>query len=103
VPISSETSYHLTSTPRERAGARDLGSHVRGHWGIENKVHWVRDVTFDEDRHQLRATASPARALATLRNLTMSLLRLAGIDNIAAAIRWIARDATRPAALRQPR
>src|SRR5680860_40599 len=99
VPISSETSYHLTSTPRERAGARDLGSHVRGHWGIENKVHWVRDVTFDEDRHQLRATASPARALATLRNLTMSLLRLAGIDNIAAAIRWIARDATRSVAL----
>ena len=37
--------------------------------------------------------------MATLRNLAMSLLRLAGVDNIAAAIRWIARDATRPAAL----
>ena len=99
VLISSETSYYLTSTPRERAGARDLGSHVRGHWGIENKVHYVRDFTFDEDRHQLRAAKSPARAMATLRNLAMSLLRLAGVDNIAAAIRWIARDATRPAAL----
>ena len=81
------------------AGASELGGHVRGHWGIENKVHWVRDWTFDEDRHQLRAAASPARALATLRNLTMSLLRMAGVTNIAAALRWIARDPHRSAAL----
>ena len=67
--------------------------------GSENKVHYVRDWTFDEDRHQLRATASPARALATLRNLAMSLLRLAKVDNIAAATRWISHDATRAAAL----
>lgn len=97
--ISSETSYYLTSVAPDDAGPAELGSHVRGHWGIENKVHWVRDWTFDEDRHQLRALASPARALATLRNLTMSLLRLAGVDNIARALRWIARDPHRSAAL----
>ena len=67
--------------------------------GIENKVHYVRDWTFDEDRHQLRAVASPARALATLRNLAMSLLRLAGVNNIAEALRWIARDPHRSATL----
>lgn len=97
--ISAETSYYLTSVADSDAGATELGGHVRGHWGIENKVHWVRDWTFDEDRHQLRAVASPARALATLRNLTMSLLRLAGVDNIASALHWIARDPHRSAAL----
>lgn len=97
--ISAETSYYVTSAAPGDAGATELGGHVRGHWGIENKVHWVRDWTFDEDRHQLRAVASPARALATLRNLTMSLLRLAGVNNIASALRWIARDPHRSAAL----
>src|SRR5665811_1687935 len=41
--ISSETSYHLTSVASGDADATELGGHVRGHWGIENKVHWVRD------------------------------------------------------------
>ena len=82
-----------------RGGAEQLGGHVRGHWGIENKVHWVRDWTYDEDRHQFRAATSTARAVATLRNLAISLLRLAGASNIAAATRWVSRDATRAAAL----
>ena len=94
---SSETSYYLTSVAN--GGAEHLGRHVRGHWGIENKIHWVRDWTFDEDRHQLRASSSTARAMATLRNLAISLLRMAGVTNIAAALRWVARDATRAAAL----
>jgi predicted transposase YbfD/YdcC len=96
---SSETSYYLTSIATQDGDAQLLAGHVRGHWQIENRVHWVRDWSFDEDRHQLRAAASPARALATLRNLTMSLLRLAGVDNIASALRWIARDPHRSAAL----
>ena len=96
---SSETSYYITSVTSDRGDTRQLGAHVRGHWGIENKVHWVRDWTFDEDRHQLRAAASPARALATLRNLAMSLLRLAGATSIAQALRWVARDPHRAAAL----
>lgn len=99
VLLSSETSYYITSVDSARGGAEQLGGHVRGHWGIENKVHWVRDWTFDEDRHQFRATSSTARAVATLRNLAISLLRLAGATNIAAATRWVSRDATRAAAL----
>jgi len=58
----------------------------------------VRDWTFDEDRHQLRST-NTAHVLATLRNLAIGLLRLAGATNIAAATRWVCRDATRGAAL----
>jgi predicted transposase YbfD/YdcC len=60
---------------KDRGDASQLGAHVRGHWGIENKVHYVRDWTFDEDRHQMRAPGSRPRALATLRNLAISLMR----------------------------
>jgi predicted transposase YbfD/YdcC len=97
--ISEETSYYLTSVSAERGGPPELAGHVRGHWGIENRIHWVRDVTFDEDRHQLRAGTAAPRAMATLRNLAISLLRLAGASSIAAATRWIARDTARPLAL----
>ena len=48
----------------------------RGHWGIENRVHWVRDATPDEDRSQVRTGAAP-QIMAALRNMTISLLRLA--------------------------
>jgi hypothetical protein len=58
----------------------------RGHWSIENRVHWVRDVTFDEDRSRLRRGAAP-QVLASIRNTAMNLLRLAGAKNIARATR----------------
>lgn len=99
VLASAETSYYVTSVAKDRAGAERLGAHVRGHWGIENKVHWVRDWSFDEDRHRLRAPGATARAMATMRNLAISLLRLAGATNICAGLRWVARDPTRGAAL----
>jgi predicted transposase YbfD/YdcC len=63
---------------------------VRGHWTIENRLHWVRDVTFDEDRSQIRKGAGP-RVMASLRNLAISVLRLAGARYIAKAIRWCSR------------
>ena len=96
---SAETSYYVTSLPAGTAGPARLGRHAREHWGIEDKLHWVRDWNFDEDRHQLRAATSTARAMATLRNLAISLLRLAGATNIASALRWVARDSSRGAAL----
>ena len=58
----------------------------RGYWGIENRVHWVRDVTFDEDRCQVRTGAAP-QVLAALRSLAISLVRRAGHSNVAAALR----------------
>lgn len=62
----------------------------RGHWGIENGVHWVRDVTFDEDRCRVRKGAA-AQAMASLRNLAIALLRLAGAANIARGLRHLTR------------
>ncbi len=61
----------------------------RGHWTIENGSHWVRDVTFDEDRSQIRTGSGP-RVMATLRNLAISVLRLAGHKNIARGLRFLA-------------
>ncbi len=71
-----------------------LASWVQRHWGIENRLHWVRDVTYDEDRSQTRTGANP-HVLASLRNTAISLLRLTGWTNIAAGLRYHARDPER--------
>ncbi|MBP8985054.1 MAG: transposase, partial [Syntrophobacterales bacterium] len=84
--INQETAYLITSLSPERADPEKLLSLNRGHWGIENKSHYVRDVTFDEDRSQVRTQSGP-RVMATLRNLAINLLRLRGHKNIAQAIR----------------
>ncbi len=68
---------------------------MRGHWQIENALHWVRDVTFAEDLSRVRAGAGP-QVMASLRNLVISLHRLDGATNIAVALRHHARDALRP-------
>ena len=54
-----DVSYAISSLPATDADARRLLSLSRGHWGIENRLHWVRDVTFDEDRSQVRTGAAP--------------------------------------------
>ena len=58
-------------------------------WQIENKSHWVRDVTFDEDRSQVRC-GNIHQVMAALRNTAIGLLRGAGYPNIAAACRQLA-------------
>lgn len=85
----SEVVYGVTSLPPERAEASRVLSLVRGHWAIENGSHWVRDVTFDEDRSQVRVGNIP-QVMASLRNLVIGLLRQAGERNIAAACRRMA-------------
>ncbi len=87
--IERKVTYLVTSLPPARADARRLLTLVRGHWGIENRLHWVRDVTFDEDRCQIRSGAAP-QAVAACRNLVLALLRRAGATNIAAAVRTYA-------------
>lgn len=88
----TEVCFAVTSLPPQRASAERLLKLNREHWGIENKVHWVRDVTFDEDRSQVRKQAAP-QLMASLRNLAMSLLRMAGAgtSGIAPAVRHCAR------------
>jgi len=87
-----ELVHGVTSLPGtdEAAGARLLDL-VRGQWTIENGLHWVRDVTFDEDRSQVRKGKGP-QVMATLRNLAISILRLAGAQGVARALRWCAGD-----------
>jgi predicted transposase YbfD/YdcC len=92
--ISTETAYYLTSLPEHLAGSVELDRLVRGHWAIENRVHYVGDVTFDEDRSQAYTGNGP-RTLATCRNLAISALRLHGHTNIARALRHIARNVDR--------
>ena len=85
----------ITSADHRAAPPAVLASWVQGHWGIENRAHWVRDVTFDEDRSQIRTGTGP-HVMATLRNTAISLLRLAGATNIAASLRHHAAAADRP-------
>lgn len=82
-----ETIYGLTSLSSQEASAKRLLSLVRGHWHIENKSHWVRDVTFDEDRSQVRCGSIP-QVLAAIRNACIGLMRNSGYNNIAAACRY---------------
>lgn len=87
--IHEETAYIITSLSPEKANPERLLSLARGHWSIENKSHYVRDVTFDEDRSQVRKDSGP-RVMASLRNFAISMLRLTGHRNIARAIRDMA-------------
>ena len=81
----------ITSLPAREAAPAHLADYVRGHWHIENKIHWVRDVTFGEDASRVR-TASRPRVMATLRNIAIGLIRRAGHTRIAATIRKIRYD-----------
>jgi hypothetical protein len=81
----------VTSLSAREAAPEHLATYARGHWSIENKVHWVRDVTFREDASQVK-TGSRPRVMATLRNLAVGLIRQAGYTKIAETIRKIKHD-----------
>ena len=84
--IESETTYGITSLPRELAGPEQVERFWRGHWTIENQLHYVRDETLGEDRCQVHTGTAP-QVLATLRNGILTLLRYHGWSNIAEANR----------------
>ena len=92
-----EVVYLTTSSDADPA---ILAAWVQGHWKLENKLHWVRDVTYQEDKSLVRTGNTP-RVMATLRNLAISLLRLDGHTSIAAANRRHARDPQRTLKLLQ--
>jgi hypothetical protein len=75
--VSTETAYIITSLTAEDAGPERLLDLSRRHWAIENGLHYVRDVSFNEDRCRVRAGA---RALATIRNLVLHLIRSRGMS-----------------------
>jgi predicted transposase YbfD/YdcC len=95
---SAEVVYLITSD--RQAGPATLAAWVRSHWEIEDRLHWVRDVTYLEDKSLVRTGNAP-RVMASLRSLAISLLRLDGHDNIAAANRHHLRDPQRTLRLLQ--
>jgi hypothetical protein len=84
-----ETVFLVTSLPPEQADPPRLLQLNRSHWGIENRSHYVRDVTFGEDRSRIRTGHGPA-IMASLRNFAIALGRLRGFTNIAKALRAFA-------------
>ena len=87
--VSTEVVYGITSLTEQKATPARLLEYNRGHWVIENKAHYVRDVTLSEDNSRIRKGNGP-RVFATLRNLAINLLRMTGIINIAEAMKKFA-------------
>lgn len=81
-----ETVLGITSLEREQADARRLLKLVRSHWGIENSVFHVRDVSFAEDGCRVRSGSGPF-IFSSLRNAAINLLNWSGAKNMAAALR----------------
>jgi predicted transposase YbfD/YdcC len=89
--------YAITSLTFAQARPARLADLIRGHWAIENGLHWVRDVTFAEDASQVRVGTGP-QVMACLRNLAVGVLSRGGPVNLAAALRYHGRDPRRPLA-----
>jgi hypothetical protein len=83
----------ITSRPPEAASPAQLLGANRGHWSIENRSHWVRDVTYDEDRSQVRSGRAP-RMMAILRNLATSIIRILGFRYVPQGLRHFGRRST---------
>lgn len=94
-PLSVQAVLGVTSLPAHRADPRRLAALVRGEWSIENRDHYVRDVTLGEDRCRVRTDALPS-ILAVMRSHTIGALRLLGFTNIAEGTRWARDDFARP-------
>lgn len=93
-PIGKEFAFPITSASTEKATAADINIHVRNHWGIEGKSHWVRDTVWREDYNQ-SWIGNTAQALAALRNLAIGAIRLAGNNEVKRTTERIARDRLR--------
>jgi predicted transposase YbfD/YdcC len=94
----TEIVYAVTGLDWNQIRPARLAEIIRGHWAIENRLHWIRDVVFTEDHSQIRTGNGPA-AMATLRNFAVSRHRLNGATNIAAACRHTSRHPSRATAL----
>jgi len=95
--LMHEIDYALSSLDLAQVDAQDLLRLWRGHWQIENRLHYVRDVTFGEDACAIHAGRAP-QVMAALRNLVIAAARLAGFSNLAEALRSFAQFPYRAAA-----
>ena len=85
---TTEIVYGITSLSSDRADADQLMEAVRQHWGIENKLHYVRDVTLKEDLSRVRCGSAP-QVLAGLRNAVVHLIRDVEAESRPAAIEML--------------
>lgn len=92
--IRKEHAWLVTSGEALKVTASTVHDCVRGHWGIENKSHYPRDVAWREDAQQIYTGSGP-QVLATLRNLALGLFRINGISKIKETTEWISRDRSR--------
>lgn len=83
---ANETVYGITSLRRDQADAAQIAAYIRKHWHIENRLHYVRDETFGEDRCRVRKDAAP-QVLAAIRNALLLLLRRLNLASVAKAQR----------------
>jgi len=95
---STEFALGITNLLPALAGPRHIAVYARRHWNVENRAHYVRDVTFREDAQKTRTGSQPS-VLAGIRNLIMGAFRKKGHANIAAARRYYVRDDQRILAL----
>jgi predicted transposase YbfD/YdcC len=95
---SEEVTYGITSLGRQRASLEQVVQFWRGHWTIENRVHYVRDESMGEDRCQVHTGQAP-QALAALRNGVLNAIRHSGWKNVAAALRHFEASAVEALAL----
>ena len=84
--LRQDLRYGVTSLPSELVHVEQLAYYKRGHWGIENRLHWVRDVVMGEDACQIHKGQGP-HIVAAIRNTVLNLLRLAEKRNITSQIR----------------
>lgn len=87
--ISHEVVYGLTNLSPQEAGPAEIGAFVRAHWAIENRLHWRRDVTLNEDHSQVRVQNKP-QVLAVLNNTLLALFDWLGVPNVPVQMRLYA-------------
>jgi predicted transposase YbfD/YdcC len=93
-PVSAVAALGVASPEPGQANAADLAGYVREQWSIES-LHWIRDTLYQEDKSKVRTRSGP-RVMATLRNLAIGALRLAGRIDVTEATRWAGRSMDRP-------
>jgi predicted transposase YbfD/YdcC len=91
---SAAAALGVTNLPAALAGPADVAGYIQSHWGVES-LHWLRDTLYQEDTSTTRTRSGP-RIMATLRNLAIGALRLAGRHDITEATRWASRYMHRP-------
>jgi predicted transposase YbfD/YdcC len=93
-PVSAIAQLGVASPAADQATPADLAGYVQGQWAIE-VLHWLRDTLYQEDNSKVRTRSGP-RVMASLRNLAIGALRLAGRTDTTEATRWACRHMTRP-------